>query len=55
LPQIMNLLTMDKKAVGKCPRFVLLEKLGQVWCKDGQWAVEVPPDVIRQIVEKLSN
>ncbi len=52
--QIMALLTMDKKAVGKWPRFVLLEKLGQVHCKDGQWAVEVPPDVVRQIIEKLS-
>lgn len=51
--QIINLLTMDKKAVGKWPRFVLLEKLGQVWCKDGQWAVEVPPDVVQKVIVSL--
>lgn len=50
IEQLMNLLSLDKKAVGKWPRFVLLEKLGQVWCKDGQWAVEVEPELIKKII-----
>jgi 3-dehydroquinate synthase len=51
--QLINLLTMDKKAVGKWPRFVLLEKLGHVYCKDGQWAVEVEPEIVKQVIERL--
>lgn len=50
---LLNLLTMDKKAVGKWPRFVLLERLGQVYCKDGQWAVEVESEVVKQVIEKI--
>jgi 3-dehydroquinate synthase len=49
--QLMNLLSMDKKAVGRWPRFVLLEKLGQVYCKDNQWAVEVEPEIVRQTIK----
>jgi 3-dehydroquinate synthase len=51
--QLMDLLAMDKKAVGKWPRFVLLEKLGQVYCKDGQWAVEVKSEIVKQTIERL--
>ncbi len=50
---LLNLLTMDKKAVGKWPRFVLLERLGQVYCKDGQWAVEVEPGIVKQVIETI--
>jgi 3-dehydroquinate synthase len=51
--QLMDMLSLDKKAVGKWPRFVLLEKLGTVYCKDGQWAVEVKPEIVKQVIEKL--
>lgn len=51
--QLMELLAMDKKAVGKWPRFVLLEKLGAVQSKDGQWAVEVKPEIVKQAIEQL--
>jgi len=50
---LLNLLTMDKKAVGKWPRFVLLERLGQVYCKDGQWAVEVELGIVKQVIETI--
>jgi 3-dehydroquinate synthetase len=52
---IMELLTLDKKAVGRWPRFVLLERLGSVFCKDGQWAQEVSRDVVQRCVEQLSQ
>ena len=39
----------DKKAVDQWPRFVLLDRLGQVHCEDGQYAVQVS----REIVEKV--
>jgi 3-dehydroquinate synthase len=51
--QLMDLLAMDKKAVGKWPRFVLLEKLGQAYCKDGQWAHDVPREIIEQCLGQL--
>ncbi len=52
---LMELLAMDKKAVGKWPRFVLLERLGSVFCKDGQWAQEVSRDVVQRCIEQLSQ
>jgi 3-dehydroquinate synthase len=51
--QLMDMLSLDKKAVGKWPRFVLLEKLGAVHRKDGQWAVEVKPEIVKQAIEKI--
>lgn len=51
--RLMELLGADKKAVGKQPRFVLLESLGRVWCKDGQWAVDVSQGIVRQCLDQL--
>jgi len=51
--RILDLLKMDKKAVGQWPRFVLLESLGQVWCKDGQWAADVPTGIVKETVSQL--
>lgn len=47
--QLINIIKHDKKAVNKWPKFVLLEQIGKVLCKDGQWA----NDVSREIVEKI--
>lgn len=52
--QILSLLKLDKKALGRRPRFVLLEKLGKVLCQDGQWAVEVPENLIEQVLCRLT-
>lgn len=51
--QLTALLRTDKKAVGGWPRFVLLEKIGSVLCRDGQWAHDVDENVIRQIISEL--
>ena len=51
--QIIELLRTDKKAVGKWPRFVLLESLGTTLCKDGQWAHDVPQDVVERCLDGM--
>lgn len=53
LDQILELLKLDKKSVGQRPRFVLLEKLGSVLCRDGQWAVEVPEEIVEKVLVRL--
>lgn len=48
-------LKRDKKSIGQRPRFVLLEKLGSVWCRDGEWAVEVPEEIVQGVWLCLSE
>lgn len=50
---LLDLLGTDKKAVGARPRFVLLESLGAVLCKDGQWAHDVSRDIVERCLEEL--
>jgi 3-dehydroquinate synthase len=50
---LIDLIKRDKKAVNKWPRFVLISKVGQVYCHDGQYAVDVAPDVVEKILDKL--
>ncbi|MBU1261191.1 MAG: 3-dehydroquinate synthase [Planctomycetes bacterium] len=49
--QILDIISRDKKAVKKWPRFVLLEKTGKVLCKKGQFAHKTE----RKIVEETIN
>jgi 3-dehydroquinate synthase len=51
--KIIELLRTDKKAVGKWPRFVLLESLGTTLCRDGQWAHEVAQDVVGKCLDAM--
>jgi len=51
--KLIDLMKRDKKAVNKWPRFVLIKEIGQVYCRDGQWAVEVEQDVVEKILNKL--
>ena len=50
---LIDLMRHDKKAIGKWPRFVLLSDIGRVHCPQGQWAVEVAPDLVEKILNKL--
>jgi 3-dehydroquinate synthase len=51
--KLIDLMKRDKKAVNKWPRFVLIKEIGQVYCRDGQWAVKVEQDVVEKILGKL--
>ena len=50
---LIDLIKHDKKAVNKWPRFVLISDIGQVYCPDGQYAVEVAPELVEKILKML--
>ena len=51
--KLINLMKHDKKAVDKWPRFVLLSRIGQVYCQNGQYAVEVERRIVEKVLRKL--
>jgi 3-dehydroquinate synthase len=51
--QILDIISRDKKAVQKWPRFVLLEKTGKVLCKNGQFAIEVKRKIVEETIDIL--
>jgi 3-dehydroquinate synthase len=53
LQKILELLKLDKKSIGQRPRFVLLEKLGSVLCRNGQWAQEVDERVVLKVMKQM--
>jgi 3-dehydroquinate synthase len=53
--RLMDVMKHDKKAVDQWPRFVLLDRLGQVHRQDGQCAVPVGRDVIQKVLKKLAE
>lgn len=50
---LIELLATDKKAVGRWPRFVLLDSLGTTLCKDGQWAHDVPRQIVERCLDRM--
>ncbi|HUU20348.1 MAG TPA: 3-dehydroquinate synthase [Sedimentisphaerales bacterium] len=50
---LIDLIKHDKKAINKWPRFVLISDIGQVYCPDGQYAVEVAPELVEKILKML--
>jgi 3-dehydroquinate synthase len=50
---VIDLIKRDKKAVNKWPNFVLIDKIGQVHTQNGQYAVEVAPEIVNKILRKL--
>lgn len=50
---LIDLIKRDKKAINKWPRFVLIDKIGEVYREDGQYAVEVAPELVTRVLNKL--
>jgi 3-dehydroquinate synthase len=50
---LIDLIKRDKKAVNKWPRFVLMSEIGKVYRHDGQYAVDVAPEVVEKVLGKL--
>jgi len=51
--RVMDIMQHDKKAVDRWPRFVLLERLGEVHCPNGRYAVPVGRDVMEKVLKQL--
>lgn len=51
--ELFDIIKHDKKAVNQWPRFVLLEAIGRAFCRDGQWAHEVDPQIVDEILDRL--
>ncbi|HEX42779.1 MAG TPA: 3-dehydroquinate synthase [Phycisphaerales bacterium] len=51
--ELMDLLRHDKKAVHRWPKFVLIEGIGQVYVRNGAYAVDVPPEIVSSVLERL--
>jgi len=50
---LIDLIKRDKKAVNKWPKFVLISEIGRVYRRNEQYAVEVAPEVVEKILDKL--
>ena len=50
---LIDLIKHDKKAIQKWPRFVLVSDIGQVYCRNGQYAVEVEPELVERVLDRL--
>jgi 3-dehydroquinate synthase len=50
---LIDLIKHDKKAVNKWPRFVLINEIGRVYCKDKQYAHDVEPELVEKVLNKL--
>jgi 3-dehydroquinate synthase len=51
--ELIELLKHDKKAINKWPRFVLVSEIGRIYSQNGQYAVEVAPELVEKILRKL--
>jgi 3-dehydroquinate synthase len=51
--KVMDLIHRDKKAVDKWPKFVLIDRFGQVHQANGQWAVDVEQQVVNDVLNRL--
>lgn len=50
---LIDLIKRDKKAVNKWPKFVLTNRIGQVYCRDDQWAVDVERPIVEKVLRML--
>jgi len=50
---LVQAIKRDKKAVNKWPKFVLIDKIGKVYCPDGRYAVDVRRQLVEKVLDKL--
>lgn len=51
--EIIDLIKRDKKAVNKWPKFVLISRIGRIYCQNEQWAVDVERSIVEKVLRKL--
>ncbi len=51
--KLIDLIKRDKKAVNRWPKFVLTSRIGQVYCPNDQWAVDVERPIVGKVLRKL--
>ncbi|MFH1370266.1 MAG: 3-dehydroquinate synthase [Planctomycetota bacterium] len=50
---LIDTIRRDKKAINQWPRFVLIDRIGNVHRQEEQWAIKAGQDVVEKILEKL--
>jgi 3-dehydroquinate synthase len=50
---VIDSIRRDKKAINKWPKFILIDKIGNVHRQEGQWAIEVGQEVVGKALGKL--
>jgi 3-dehydroquinate synthase len=50
---LLDVIKRDKKAVNQWPKFVLIDKIGNIKRQEGQWAVSVGQDVVEKVLKLL--
>ncbi len=53
--KLIDILKRDKKAVDRWPRFVLLDRLGQVHHPQGQYAVDVDRAIVEKVLKSMRD
>jgi 3-dehydroquinate synthase len=51
--EVIDIMKHDKKAVTGRPKFVLLEKIGKTLCKNGEYAHDIPKEVLEKTLKEL--
>ncbi len=51
--RLIEIIKHDKKAINRWPKFVLIDKIANVYCQEGQWAVEVGQEVVEKVLDEL--
>ncbi|MFA6186230.1 MAG: 3-dehydroquinate synthase [Phycisphaerae bacterium] len=53
--RILDIISRDKKAIGKWPRFILLEKTGKVLKDSEQYACNIKREIVEETIDIISN
>lgn len=51
--ELLDVIKRDKKAINQWPKFILIDKIGNVRSQEGQWAIGVGQDVVETVLKKL--